>query len=159
MYKRILVPLDGTAASERIVAHAIAVAKCFNSTLVLLHAINARVQVMQATVSPEPLAAAPISTEIADQAVQAESLSSDAYLRGIKAQAAAEGVACEAAIVEGFASDTVLHAVEEYEIDLVAMTTQGRSTLGRLFFGSTAASILEQLTIPMLVLHAEEKKG
>ena len=158
MYRRILVPLDGTDVAERILPHAIDLAKCANATLVLLHAINARAEVVQATVAPEPIASVPVSVDIANAAVQAEARASDSYLRGVQQRATTEGVTCEAAIVEGAASNIVISAVREYNIDLVAMTTPGRSSLGRLFFGSTAEEVLQEIDVPVLVLHAEEKK-
>jgi nucleotide-binding universal stress UspA family protein len=157
MYARILVPLDGTAVAERILPHAFALAKCFDATLVLLHAINARSEMVQANASPEPATSVPIAPDVVDAAVQAEATASDSYLSGVQQRASAEGVRCEAAIVEGYASDIVIRATTDYKIDLVAMTTPGRSSLGRLFFGSTAEAVLQEINVPALVLHAEEK--
>ena len=158
MYRRILVPLDGTDVAERILPHAIDLAKCANATIVLLHAINARAEVVQSTVAPEPVASVPVSVDIANAAVQAEARASDSYLRGVEQRVSSAGVPCETAIVEGAASNIVVQAVPQYNIDLVAMTTPGRSSLGRLFFGSTAEEVLQEIDVPVLVLHAEEKK-
>lgn len=157
MYTRILVPLDGSTAAETILPHAFAIARQFGSTLVLLHAINARAEIVQAAATPEPVASVPVAVEVAEAAVEAEANATDAYLRGVQQRATNEGIACEAVIVEGPAADTVVHAVEEYHIDLVAMTTPGRSTLGRLFFGSTPEDVLAKIAVPVLLLRAEEK--
>jgi len=158
MYTRILIPLDGSPEAEQIIPHAFAIAKRFDATVVLLHAINARAEIIQAAATPEPVASVPVAVEVAEAAVEAESNATNAYLRAIQQRAADESIACEAVIVEGPAADTVVHAVEEYRIDLVAMTTPGRSTLGRLFFGSTPEDVVARIAVPVLLLRAAEKK-
>ncbi len=44
------------------------------------------------------------------------------------------------------------HYIGTHEVDLVAMSTHGRSGLGRMLFGSVAQELLQQLSLPILLL-------
>jgi nucleotide-binding universal stress UspA family protein len=44
------------------------------------------------------------------------------------------------------------HYIGTHTVDLVAMSTHGRSGLGRMLFGSVAQELLHQLTLPILLL-------
>lgn len=49
--------------------------------------------------------------------------------------------------------------IAHHHIDLLAMTTHGRSGLGRVLFGSVAQQLIQQLTIPILLFHPAVDKG
>ena len=74
----------------------------------------------------------------------------------MEARLAAEGLKVEQVIMEGDAVRTLAHVIKEQQIDLVTMATHARSTLGRLFRGSVAASLLEEVEVPMLLLRADK---
>jgi nucleotide-binding universal stress UspA family protein len=44
----------------------------------------------------------------------------------------------------------------ECEVDLIAMTTHGRTALGRLMFGSVAEAVLRRAHVPVFVVRATE---
>ncbi|MEZ4867474.1 MAG: universal stress protein [Caldilineaceae bacterium] len=56
---------------------------------------------------------------------------------------------------------TPVHELEYYikhrQVDLVAMTTHGRSPLGRVIFGSVAEHILHDINVPILLFHPADK--
>lgn len=54
----------------------------------------------------------------------------------------------------GEAAERIIEYVQTNEIDLVAMTTHGRTGLGRLLLGSVATEVLHQLPVPILLLRA-----
>lgn len=54
----------------------------------------------------------------------------------------------------GDAAERIIEFVQEREIDLVAMTTHGRTGLGRLLLGSVASEVLHQLQVPILLLRS-----
>jgi len=63
--------------------------------------------------------------------------------------------ACIPATVEhrkGDPSEEILKAADEKAIDLIAMTTHGRSGLPRWVFGSVAAKVLRSASVPLLVV-------
>jgi nucleotide-binding universal stress UspA family protein len=53
----------------------------------------------------------------------------------------------------------LLHAPEsKFPSDLIAMTTHGRSGLGRLVFGSVAEAVLRQADIPVFMMRLTERQ-
>lgn len=54
----------------------------------------------------------------------------------------------------GDAAERIIEYVQTQEIDLVAMTTHGRTGLGRLLLGSVATEVLHRLPVPILILRA-----
>lgn len=50
----------------------------------------------------------------------------------------------------------IIHVIERDKINLIAMTTHGRTGLSRALFGSVAESVLHQVRIPILLLRPEQ---
>ena len=59
---------------------------------------------------------------------------------------------CSYEIVNGDPATEILKAARRLKADLIVMGTQGRRGPKRLFFGSTAASVVKRTTIPVLVV-------
>jgi nucleotide-binding universal stress UspA family protein len=57
------------------------------------------------------------------------------------------------------AADQILKASDELKIDLIAISTHGRSGISRWAYGSVADRILRGGTIPVLMVRAAEKTG
>lgn len=53
----------------------------------------------------------------------------------------------------GIASEVVT-VIEQEQIDLVAMTTHGRSGIGKLIYGSIAEYVLRNVSIPIMLLRS-----
>jgi len=156
MYRRILLPLDGSELAERILPHTIELARRFEATVVLLHAVTSRVEVLSRAVASDPIGASPVTAEVAEDVVVAEEDSTTRYFARMADRLQGEGLKVEQLIMEGEAVRTLAHVIAEQQIDLVTMTTQGRSTLGRLFLGSVPESLLEEVEIPVLLLRADK---
>ena len=75
-------------------------------------------------------------------------------LEAIARQLRKRGYEVTTAVQFGEAAERIIEYVQEREIDLVAMTTHGRTGLGRLLLGSVASEILHQLHVPILLLRA-----
>jgi len=56
----------------------------------------------------------------------------------------------------GYAADEIVRAAREAEADLIAMSTHGRSGLGRAIFGSVAQAVLRQAETPVFLMRATE---
>ncbi|MEZ4621712.1 MAG: universal stress protein [Caldilineaceae bacterium] len=59
-------------------------------------------------------------------------------------------------VVVGFGEPItqIEHYIGTHDVDLLAMSTHGRSGFGRMFFGSVAQELLRQLSLPILLFHA-----
>jgi len=54
----------------------------------------------------------------------------------------------------GEAAEEILRHIKDNAVDLVAMSTHGRSGLSRLVLGSVAAQVVHRATVPVLLMRA-----
>lgn len=146
MYKKILLPLDGSELSHQAIPHAIAVATGIDAEVALIQVIDSVVQIISETIPPtiEPIPSGELTVEIAESAVAAQREAAQANLDAVTAQIVAGGI--EAAritteVAEGNASQSIENAVERLSSDLVIIATHGRSGIKRLLLGSVADHI------------------
>jgi len=67
-------------------------------------------------------------------------------------KAIGERPGCSYEVVNGDPATEILKAARRLKADLIVMGTQGRRGPKRLFFGSTAATVVKRSTIPVLVV-------
>ena len=153
MYKRILVPLDGSPASNLGLEEAINLAKDQNAALRLLHVLNEWL-----IVSPDSVGTNPADIQ---QELRA---AGDSLLNEADARARAAGVTATSALIEQMGSPVgaaILKHAEEWPADLIVCGTHGRRGVRRLVLGSDAEYIVRHTRIPVLLRRhpAEEEKG
>ena len=137
--RKILVPLDGSPLAESALADAIDIAVRHGATLVLLRAAYA-------TALP---AVDPVDSQVT---VVREA---EAYLADVAARARAAGVTdVETSVWYAAATDAIIEAARMREVDLIVMSTHGRTGLQRLMLGSVAESVLRSTDTPILMLRA-----
>ncbi len=68
-----------------------------------------------------------------------------------------KGIKVKTEVATGKAADEILKAADELKVDLVAMSTHGRSGLSRLTFGSITAKVLRATSVPVLVVRAPKE--
>jgi nucleotide-binding universal stress UspA family protein len=147
MYKRILVPIDGSEASKRGLKEAIALASSLEATLVLQHVVIDLPWLVEMSASLNSAAVR------RDLVLYAENLLAEA-----KQQAAAQGVAVETVVTETFtgrAAESIGEACKKNGCDLIIMGTHGRKGLGRLVLGSDAAAVVQSSDVPVLLVRPE----
>jgi universal stress protein A len=142
MAKKILVPLDRSAVAEHIVPLVTTIACGSGATMRLL------------LVEPTPQTRVGTDGRVvayADQEqarLEAEGLD---YLRTVTRQCG--GVSHVDCVVRfGDPVDEILREAEEYEADLIAVTTGGRSALGRTVLGSVAEQIVRKADAPVMLV-------
>jgi nucleotide-binding universal stress UspA family protein len=133
---RILVPLDGSKAAEAALPSALQLARASGAQLLLLRATDVRFDQEPA---PVEVGLAPIRA-------------AEAYLRGVQDRVGAELERVTAFVWRGSAAAAIVKAVRHYQIDLIVMTTHGRSGREQEMFGSVAEAVLRGVTIPVLVV-------
>jgi nucleotide-binding universal stress UspA family protein len=143
MYKRALIPLDGSAVAESIVPFILEIAGPLDMQVALVRVIV-----------PSP----PLAVEGAVVFDDVEKLRADAeaYLAGVAAELRTKGVRVTTTVRQGEPVEQILAAARDAEADLIAMTTHGRSGLSRLLFGSIAAAVLSRAEIPVFMMRQTE---
>ncbi|MBI4591539.1 MAG: universal stress protein [Candidatus Rokubacteria bacterium] len=145
MYERVLVPLDGSPVAEAILPFIEQIAGPLDMEIVLLRVV--------------PLSSADV-VAMAEHAGAGEpilkELDAQAYLEPLVATLKAKGVRAGARVRIGDPSIEIAAAAKEIGADLIAMTTHGRSGLGRLLFGSVAEAVLRSAPIPVFLMRVTE---
>jgi nucleotide-binding universal stress UspA family protein len=138
---KVLIPLDGSTLAEQALTHTLELTSGREPTLVLLRA---------AAASSWP------GTDPTDEQVRVVHEAED-YLAAVKADLAARGIRrVETSVWYGMPDSAIVEAAKVNQVDLIAMTTHGRSGLGRLVMGSVAEAVLRGTTTPILMLRAAE---
>jgi nucleotide-binding universal stress UspA family protein len=144
MYKRILVPLDGSELAEQALPHAAVHAKQFGAAIVLLKVLGPL---------PEPSMAGRGAIHSAERA--SAQLAKD-YLEGMAAGLRAQGLLVQTETVEGKPYLQIVRFAEEKEIDLIVMSTRGHSGLSRWLLGSVTDRVVRGATVPLLLVQCHE---
>jgi nucleotide-binding universal stress UspA family protein len=140
-HKRVLVALDGSSSSEAVLRFLVEIAGPLDMTVMLLRVVE--------PVPPMVLEASP---QVLLDDVEARRRDAEEYLAPIAAALRANGVDVSWQVRHGRATEEILAAAREGEVDLVAMATHGRTGLGRLLFGSVAEGVLRQATVPVFMI-------
>jgi nucleotide-binding universal stress UspA family protein len=147
-YKKILVPLDGSGWSKRAIPHAADIARANEAEIILLHVFK------------------PPTSEYADRIALAGQDSQIQELReqikqdlmGTRSEMRSEKMTVRTHLIEG---SGVAHAICDYvreeEIDLVVMSTHGRTGLARFLFGSTAYQVMQGTQVPVLLIRPDRE--
>lgn len=144
VFRRILVPLDGSALAARVVPLAGELAR------------RAGAEVVLARFGWHPTSELPAASSIALPETEDELRAS---LAPAQSTLAALGVPTRTRVGYGAAAGQILDAVAAEEADLVAMTTHGRSGLDRWAFGSVAEKVLRACPVPLLALRVVTPSG
>jgi len=144
MYKTILVPLDGSKLAETALRHAESLAFKYGATLILL-----------TVVSPPPISGRdPADMAIFQQNMEALHEEAEKYLSGLKGEFREKKIRVETHVGLDPVVAEIIQTAESRSADLVIIASHGRSGLGRFFFGSVAAGVLNRIEKPLMVIRS-----
>jgi nucleotide-binding universal stress UspA family protein len=146
MYKKILVPLDGSKRAEAIIPHVEELAFCTEATVLLLQIVE-----------PHIVYTSPYDTYPELNLDQAERRTEDveSYLSSWKEKLDVKGIETELRVEHGPVVTTILKIASQEEVDLIAMASHGRTGLARVFYGSVSAGVLHRIDRPLLLVRSE----
>jgi nucleotide-binding universal stress UspA family protein len=145
MYQKILVPMDGSKLAECVLEHVKSIATgCQVPTVVLLRVIE---PVSLPGYLPREMAEGDYRDAKETAEVQAKN-----YLNEMVDRLKAEGIATEADIAEGLPADEILDYADEKQVDLIVMSTHGKTGISRWWSGSVAEKVVSQSLTPVLVV-------
>jgi nucleotide-binding universal stress UspA family protein len=146
MYKRVLVPLDGSLVAEGIIPFIMEIAGPLDLQVVLLRVLV-----------PVPPMAVEGTRQVVIEDFAKHRAEAAEYLAAMASELRAKGVRVTKDVRRGEPVAEILAGAREAEADLIAMTTHGRSGLGRLLFGSVAEAVLRQAEVPVFLMRASDK--
>ncbi|RMF89979.1 MAG: universal stress protein [Methanobacteriota archaeon] len=140
MYKRILLPTDGSESAEKAAAHAIELARSAGAELVALYVIDTSSFVSL----PETFMWENVRELLAEEGEKA--------LESVKRQARQNNVPVKTLLKEGSPAREIVNTAEDEKADLIVMGTSGRTGLDRFLLGSVSEKVLRAAHTPVMII-------
>jgi nucleotide-binding universal stress UspA family protein len=152
MYKKILVPLDGSEPSNHALNHAIGIAEKFGANLTLLAVVP---RVMIPVFPDEGFGAAPISA--AKDMAQYQDRMKAIYQNVLtdaedKVRSEHPELKTEKILKEGRPSATIVEIAEQDGVDLIIIGSRGIGGITGWILGSTSRRVVDSCTKPILIV-------
>lgn len=153
MYKKILVPLDGSKLAEEVIPHVITLAT--ECTIESAEVVLLMVFELPHISAFHPGVSMPLNWE-----EQLKQISTDArkaardYLTDVKKRFKDTGIKVRVEVMEGDPADRIVEYNNKNNFDVIVMVTHGRSGARRWAYGSVADKVLHGVTNPILLVRA-----
>ncbi|MDX6383086.1 MAG: hypothetical protein QOK48_659 [Blastocatellia bacterium] len=142
--RKILLPTDFSGCANYALPYAAAIARATGATITCVHVVEPIVPAVGYSGLAEPMPIADISDQLEDSAGRdlPQLAECDEFA----------GLEIEEVIVHGDAAAEIVRVAAEREIDLIVVSSHGRTGLGRIIFGSTAEAVVRHASCPVLVV-------
>jgi nucleotide-binding universal stress UspA family protein len=152
-FRRILVPLDGSALAERAIPLATALAEKFESEILLVRVLD----IPEATAPTRHLE---VTIGWVREARAHSHHEARTYLDEWQRNIYRQGIAVRALIRDRSAPEDILEVADSENIDLIVMSAHGQGGQARWTFGSVADKVARHSPCPvLLVRYASETEG
>jgi len=148
VYKKILVPLDGSKRAEAILPHVEELAHRFEAKLVFVQVVD----VPRLILGAEEAHGANMAL-YQKELEQSEREGND-YLTALSGTFRAKGIDVQFRLLHGPVVEAIMNAAEATDADLIALASHGRSGLSQVFYGSVAVGILHRVDRPLLLIRS-----
>jgi len=128
--KKLLVPLDGSQVAEKALPIAISLARSFNAELCLVTVAGGK------------------SGDLIND-------DSELYLEEVASSLRESGFASCFHVGTGSAAHSIVRVAESQQVDLIVMTTRGRSGLARGLMGSVTDAVMSESAVPVYVVRSD----
>jgi nucleotide-binding universal stress UspA family protein len=142
MYKRILVPLDGSARAEQAIPIAARIARALGDSVILLRVATAPVDTGKYSTT----------SGYVEEAVDADLAGATSYLENIAESNELDGITTEVKAFIGAVAPTILSAAQSFHANIIVMCSHGYTGFKRWALGSVADKVTRHSPIPVLVL-------
>lgn len=147
MYAKILVPLDGSALAERAVNHAAELARGSGGEVILLQVVRG------------PLAEAPeVGREEEERAIREAAAAALRYLDVAAAPLRAKGTPVRTLVRDGDPVSVILECAHKENVDVIVMSTHGRTGISRVVMGSVAEKVVLTTKRPVMLIKPERAR-
>jgi nucleotide-binding universal stress UspA family protein len=148
VYRKIMVPLDGSKMAECVIPHVETVAKLGNASVELVHVIE--------QIELPTRGGIALSVDDLKQIEEHSKQQAETYLLEVARRLKIAGIKSHSKLLTGKAADSLVDYIQGNEFDLIIMATHGRSGISRWFWGSVADKILYSSKTPVLLVRPPE---
>jgi nucleotide-binding universal stress UspA family protein len=145
MFKRILIPLDGSVLAESVLPHAIALSSTNHPDIFLLRVID------PIAAETRPRSVDPLDWNF--RIVEAE-----AYLKKITELLSGMDLVVYTEVREGKAAETILEYAHEQQVDLVVLSSHGKSGITGWNISSVVQKIIQRINTSFLLVRAYQAR-
>jgi universal stress protein A len=142
--RSILLPTDFSDCGNYALAYAASLARTFKASIICLNVIEPIVPAVGYSGMTEPLPIADITEQLEDSA--------ERELPKLAECDECTGLNVEEMVVHGEAAAEIVRVAQDREVDLIVISSHGRTGLGRILFGSTAEAVVRHAHCPVLVV-------
>jgi nucleotide-binding universal stress UspA family protein len=153
MFKRILVPVDGSRTSGHGLTQAVRLARSQGATLCLLHVLDEHMLIGYAE-------AGAVAT-VTEKFLEALRANGEGILKRARSRAAKAGVKSKSVLVGNImssVSDVIVAQARKARADLIVMGTHGRRGVTRLVLGSDSEGVVRSAPVPVLLVKGAPRK-
>ena len=147
MFKRILVPLDGSSRAENALLVAARIARSTGSSIHILRVVAPPIDYGGG------LAEAPL---LMSQMIESEMDISNSYLKRVATLPTLKDIQITTEAIFGLPAQYILASAESRAADLIVLCSHGRTGFARWALGSVAHTLAHESTIPTLILRESE---
>ncbi len=149
VYRKIVVPLDGSELAECVLPHVEAIVKGSNASKVLL------ITVVEPIAIPYGRQVSQIASIEQLKAFETRHrIEAKKYLRSIEERLRKVVIDTRSFVVNGKAAEAIVQFTINKKADLVVIATHGRSGVSRLIWGSVADHVIRSVSIPVLLIRS-----
>src|ERR1041384_350893 len=142
--RSILLPTDFSECGNYALSYAASLARTFGASILCVNVIEPIVPTVGYSGMTEPLPIADITEQLEDSA--------ERELPKLAECDECSGIDVEELVVHGEAASEIVRVAKERDVDLIVISSHGRTGLGRILFGSTAESVVRHASCPVLVV-------
>ena len=144
MYHTILVPLDGSKRAEAILEHVEKLAQFFKSRVIFLAALE----------HTHRAGGEGIQSNLDEGEFDRKTEFAESYLANLANTFQEKDIQAESKMIYGPAVDVITDVAKEENVDLIAIASHGRTGVGRVFYGSISAGLLQVVDRPILLIRS-----
>lgn len=163
IYTKILVPLDGSELAAQALPQAEEIARKMGAPLILFRVLEDSVRLMAALPTPGGMGIGGgagatmlgvVSVNVDDEAHRQAATDASEALDELATSLHHRKVAAEAVIDTGDPAKQIVAYADAHDVDLIVMSSHGRTGLARLAYGSVANKVLQTAPCEVMVVRA-----
>jgi len=148
--QKILLPTDFSGCANYALPYAAEIARATKAAILCVHVVEPVVPAVGYTGLAEPMPMADIAEQLEDSA--------ERQLPRLAECEECAGLDVEETIVHGDAAAEIVRVAAEHKVDLIVISSHGRTGLGRMIFGSTAEAVVRHAACPVLVVKPPQEE-
>ncbi len=148
MFKRILVPLDGSRSGLRALKYATGLAQNFGAEIILLQVVKQAIPLIDVGTP----AGSTVAVEVARMEDRRNVTRARRYLSGKVRQLKSRGITASYNVKIGDPALVIVAFSRKEKMDLIVMSTRGKSGIKRAIMGSVADAVIRKSGKPVLVI-------